>query len=330
MSPNQDKATRKTKEFEGIYADLESLLEMRSAAAKIDFNSRMKSQSMMDGSYASQKRGRGMEFAEVRPYQSGDDIRTIDWRVTARTQETYTKLFQEEKERPTYLVVDQRSSMFFGSKNQFKSYLATKLSAIIAWGTFRNNDSVGAMVFGDFSQSDLRPKRGKRATLRLLNVLSEYNQRLNSGANEQSLNDTGSQTQSLPSILSELRRIARPGSSILIISDFHDFDSQCKQDLSVLSRHCDIDLLHIFDPIEQSLPEKARLTITDGHTNFVLNTHNSTLRKKYTNEWQAFTSNLENSALKARIRFNSISTHTSALDHIIKLYHARAKRGRSS
>lgn len=313
---------------DGVFASLNGLIQMRAAANLVDFNSGVKSQSLIDGAYLSHRRGRGMEFAEVRPYQAGDDIRTIDWRVTARTQETYTKLFQEEKERPVYVVVDQRSPMFFGSKTQFKSFLAAELAAILAWGTFRNNDSLGAMIFGNHSQHDMRPKRGKRATLRFLNILAEYNQQLGQ-KNPLEKGTSAEQAQTLASIFQELRRVARPGSTIFIISDFHDFDASCEKDVSTLSRHCDIELLHLFDPLEQALPKNARLTVTDGEQRRVLDTHNAEVGKSYSKNWQSFTQTLAHSATKARVQLNPLSTTLAAEKHITQLFHSN-KKGRAT
>jgi len=141
-------------DLSGIVVDAATLIGLRKTAKEMSLNTRLKSRSSIDGSSRSALRGRGMEFSEVRHYQPGDDIRNIDWRVTARTQETYTKLFQEEKERPVYLLVDQRQPMFFGSKLQFKSVLAAKAAAAIAWTAFANRDRLGAIIWSaNYSES---------------------------------------------------------------------------------------------------------------------------------------------------------------------------------
>jgi uncharacterized protein (DUF58 family) len=306
--------------IDGVYTSLSSLISLSSASKQIDFGARMKAQSPKDGSYLSNKRGRGMEFAEVRPYQAGDDIRTIDWRVTARTQETYTKLFQEEKERPVYLVVDQRSTMYFGSRLQFKSHLASRLAGLLAWAGFHNGDSLGAVIFGDEDQSDLRPKRGKRATLQLLNTLCEFNSRLKPET------FSHKDSQGLPSILKELRRIVRPGSAVFIISDFHDIDSSCERDLSVLSRHSDIELIHTYDPLEQRLPKHATLSVSDGASRLRVDTFDRRLREKYEQDWIKFTEYLQRAATSSRIRSQSVSTEKAAEAHLIALFAAKQSR----
>ncbi|MBX2857340.1 MAG: DUF58 domain-containing protein [Cellvibrionaceae bacterium] len=239
----------------GVYTNVEELLQLRHLAKDISLVPRKKSSAAMDGDAFSRSRGRGMEFAEVRAYQPGDDVRNIDWRVTARTQKPYTKLFQEEKERPVFLVVDQRSPMFFGSQNVFKSVYAAQIAAILAWSANQNNDRIGAMVFGDNEHNDLRAKRGKHAVLGLLNKLQMFNGRL------QSPNQPSEYT--CTDIINDVRRVAKPGSSVFIISDFHDFEPDSEKPLSLLSRHSDTHLVKVFDPLERQLPG-SQISVSNG------------------------------------------------------------------
>lgn len=241
-----DIQNRQKKSGTGAYVTVEELLRLRHLAPELVLETRKKSTWIMEGDSATRFRGRGMEFSEVRPYQPGDDIRTIDWRVTARTQTTYTKLFQEEKERPVFLVVDQRSPMFFGSHNVFKSVYAAQLASIIGWTAQHNNDRVGALLFSDREQKDLRPKRGKHAVLSLLHQLHIFNSQLNSPIAPES----GTRMMEM---LMDVRRIARPGSAVYILSDFHDITGECEEALSLLSRHTDVMLLNIYDTLEREL-----------------------------------------------------------------------------
>lgn len=276
-------------EHRGIYTELSTLIQARVLAQPRKRGATKARATAMDGAHTSHKRGRGMTFSEVRPYQAGDDIRSIDWRVTARTQETYTKLFEEEKERPVYLLVDQRSPMFFGSQTQFKSCLAAEIAATLAWATLYDHDSLAALIFGDIDQNDFRPSKGKRAILRFLNTLTDFNHRLGIAKPAQrypEVNEGVSSPQTLSGMLRELRRVARPGAQIYIISDFHDFDSDCERSLSLIARHCDIEVVHISDSLERELPEKARLNITDGHRHAILNTFDKALVERYREDWQ--------------------------------------------
>jgi len=259
-------ATSSTAQHPGIVASLDELLSLHRLASGFALDSSRKSQSIMQGSRRSSLRGRGMEYAEVRPYQNGDDVRNIDWRVTARTQETWTKLFQEEKERPVYLVVDQCSSMYFGSHKQFKSVLAVKLAAFLAWAALVNRDRVGCIIFSDSDQCDLRPRGGNRALLEFIRRLLEFNHSL---AAEYSAPDKGSR---LAKVLTDTVRIARPGSAIFVLSDFYDCDEESEKAISLLNRHCNVQLLRIYDPLELQLPRNTRLSVSDGRQRLQVDT----------------------------------------------------------
>lgn len=241
----------------GAYVAVDDLLKLRLPSKDLTLTNRKKSTAAADGDARTHFRGRGMEFSEVRTYQPGDDIRNIDWRVTARTTETYTKLFQEERERPVFIVVDQRSPMFFGSVHVFKSVYASQLASMLAWVAMQNNDRIGALIFGDQEQKDLRARRGKHAVLGLLNQLQQFNHLLQSPI-------PVSQGTSCDNILTDVRRVARPGSAVFVISDFHDFGSHCEKPLNQLARHTDVSLLHVYDPLETALPAASRLTLSNG------------------------------------------------------------------
>ena len=252
---------------DGVHVSVDELLNMRHLAKDITLETRRRSVAMMDGDSRSSFRGRGMEFSEVRPYQPGDDIRNIDWRVTARTQQTYTKLFQEERERPVYLLVDQRSSMFFGSQTQFKSVYAAKLAALIGWAALLNNDRLGALIFSDTEQTDSRARRGKHAVLAMLHQLQSYNEALNTPLSNTVKN-------SLVDMLTDVRRVAKPGSSVFILSDFHDYGEDCAEPLSMLARHCDVTAIQLYDTLESELPSAANyLTLSDGKQKIQVNPH---------------------------------------------------------
>ena len=133
----------------GIYTSIEELASMRYNTTGLNPLAHKKALASMAGGHISSFRGRGIDFSEVRIYQPGDDIRNIDWRVTARTNKPHTKLYREERERPVYIVVDQCQSMFFGSKKTFKSVTAARAAANLAWGTIDNGDRVGGLVFSD-------------------------------------------------------------------------------------------------------------------------------------------------------------------------------------
>ena len=158
----------------GVYAELADLIALRYGARNLQIGKRKRALSVLAGPNKSNFRGRGIDFEEVRGYQPGDDIRTIDWRVTARTGSAHTKLFREERERPVLLVVDQRNSMFFGSQHCFKSVLAAQLASLLAWSALNNGDRVGGLVFNDNQHREFRPRRSRNR----IGKWSGYNHRV--------------------------------------------------------------------------------------------------------------------------------------------------------
>lgn len=210
----------------------------------------------------------------MRLYQPGDDVRTIDWRVTARTQITHTKVFREERERPVFMVMDQRSPMFFGSRQCFKSVLGAHIGSLLAWAALGQSDRVGGLIFGDRHLRDVRARRSKHAVLELLHQLHQYNHQLVSPQPpEQSL--------SLQDLLTDTRRVAKPGCAVFILSDFHDFDRRCEQQLFELARHSDLTLIHLYDPLERHLASHSSLSVTDGRQRCELPAQDQQFQRAY-------------------------------------------------
>ncbi len=196
-------------QYRGVYVSMDELVALRAEDLELDIRGRKKALAAMAGLHQSTVRGRGIDFDEVRIYQPGDDVRNIDWRVTARTGRTHTKLFREERERPVYLVVDQRQSMFFGSQNAFKSVVAARVAASFAWATRSQGDRVGGFLFNDNEVQQLRPRDGKRGIQNLFRVLLQYNQALDARNIQKH-----SSRQSFISALQGLNQVVRPGSLV--------------------------------------------------------------------------------------------------------------------
>ena len=285
----------------GAYADLATLLRLRFAAQDLRLFVKRPVKSLLNGAERTRFRGRGMDFEEVRLYQAGDDIRSIDWRVTARTQVPYTKLYREERERPVFILVDQRSPMFFGSQRCFKSVLAAHIGANLAWAALNNSDRVGGLIFGDHAQRDIKPRRSKHAVLELLHQIQEFNQQLRSPV-------TPPEQKSLTSLLTDTRRIAKPGCALFIISDFQDYNQQCEQNLFELARHTDITLIHVFDPLEKQLSSNTRLTVSDGQTRLQLPTNESAFQRAYQTDYSTRLDYLVNSCKRLAIPLMSYAT----------------------
>lgn len=247
--------TAQTRSF-GAYTSLQQLASYQLLARSLTMSRNNRALANLAGPFKSLIRGRGMEFEDVRLYQAGDDVRTIDWRVTARTGDTYTKQFREEREKPVFIVVDQRQSLFFGSQQAMKSVLACDLAAYIAWASLFKGDKVGGIVFNNQQQKITPALSQRKNVLRFLQNCVELNQQLSKQSSENSL--------TFITILQELKRQARPGSQLFLISDFYDLEQDSNPYLYELARHCDINVLAVFDPIEQQLPQKGLYPAFNG------------------------------------------------------------------
>ncbi len=209
------------------------------------------------GGYLSRFKGRGMEFDEARLYQPGDDVRSIDWRVTARTDKPHTKIFREERERPIFISVDYRPTMAFATRGVFKSVQAAKLAALLAWAAQQHGDRIGGQIFSDKACLELKPQNGKHGVLRFFNALVKPDFALG-------------MEMTLEHVLARLVQHAKPGSRVYMISDFRGLNDKTEIHLSKLAKHCDVVLIHVFDPLESRLPTKGRYRFTDRVRDIVI------------------------------------------------------------
>ena len=224
------------------------------------------------GGHLSRLKGRGVEFDESRPYQPGDDLRTMDWKVTARTGKPHTKVFREERDRPVVLWLDLRRPMFFATKGVFKAVRAAQTAALVAWSAVANGDRLGALIFSDSEHVELRPRLGRRAALRLLRVISDaafWDSRYTAAAAVQ------------PHTLERLTRVVRPGSHVFLLSDFRYPDGSFERHLRQLARHSDVSLVHFFDPVERSLPPPGRYRVLAGRRSVTIDTGGAAERDAY-------------------------------------------------
>jgi uncharacterized protein (DUF58 family) len=220
------------------------------------------------GHRASLIKGRGMEFAEVRQYQNGDDVRTIDWRVTARTGQTHTKLFVEERERPIILLLDLSHSLYFGSSLMLQSVQAGHLAATLGWSAINQGDRLGALIASEHEHLELKPRSRRQGILQLISALTElHRHRL------AQFSQTTPDPDHILRACQRLRRIAKPGSLVRIITDGSHFDDSCLAPLSELGRHCELDAFLITDPLRLGtleLPRHFTLPVREGNTEKLL------------------------------------------------------------
>lgn len=240
-----------------VSIDLERLLALRACPA-VGLPDPRRASAVRHGSYRSAFRGRGMEFAEVRAYQPGDEVRNIDWRVTARRGEVHTKLFHEERERPVLFVLDYRRPMFFATRGRFKAVLASECAALLAWSALARGDRVGGLLFSELRHCELRPEAGQRAVLRLLQQMTA------DPAWQRPLHEPFDPRQRLLESLQRLRRVARPGSLVFLLSDFARWDAEVEKELALLGRHAELVLCFCYDGFEAHLPEGGGYRLSDG------------------------------------------------------------------
>lgn len=236
--------------------------------------------SLQTGAYVSHFRGRGMEFDESRPYQPGDDPRSIDWRVTARSATAYTKLFREERERPVLLVVDLRSTMHFATQGCFKSVNASRAAALLAWAAHHRGDRLGGLIFGDTMHRELKPRLGRMAALRFVHELVGHRdwEHRDSAPPESS--------ELLTQAMSSLRRVARPGSLVIVISDFTGFSRGAQSYLSSVARHNEVLAVFMNDPLERELPPPGRYRLVSADDELEIDTHATAARRDYHNAFE--------------------------------------------
>ncbi len=259
----------------------------------------------LSGDYTSAIRGRGMEFDESRLYQPGDDIRNMDWRVTARTGKPHTKLFREERERPVFVWVDYRDPMFFATKGVFKSVFAAKTAALIAWDATQQGDRIGGLIFSEQEHHELKPESGKKGVLRLINRLVK-DPAWNQNAKTKILENDQGQT-SIRKAMMRLNRLVRPGSLVYMLSDFRELEN-LHSEISKLAKHCEIILLPIHDPIEEHLPANGTFRLSHNDQELIINTHNQSNLQNYQQHYQQHIEFLEQLAARYRMRMISCLT----------------------
>lgn len=228
--------------------------------------------SAMSGSHVSRLRGRGMEFDEVRIYQPGDDVGSIDWKVTARKGTTHVKMYHEERERPVLVCLDYRKSMFFATQGSLKSVVATQAAALLAWHGVQHGDRLGGLLFSEQGHFEVKPTRGRKGVLRFLHACCQ-----DSGWQKPQPHDA--ETLALESMTSRLRQVSKPGTLIYILSDFRGLNERATADLVQLARHNDVVLISIFDVIEREFPSRGDYPVFDGTSYFSVSA-NSVLGKQ--------------------------------------------------
>ncbi len=278
---------------------------------KIEIKARGLSQNIFAGQYHSAFKGRGMAFSEVREYQFGDDVRDIDWNVTARFHRPYVKVFEEERELTVMLLVDMSGSLDFGTARQMKRDMAAEIAATIAFSAIQNNDKIGVIFFSDKIEKYIPPKKGRKHILYIIRELLTF------------------QPQSLKTDVGEavsyLTRVMKRRCTSFVISDFcdtHDFSQQ----MQIANRKHDVVALQVYDPLAKALPDVGLLKVRDaetGHEMFV-DTSSKKLRAAHTRHWMEQQSRLTHAFAKGHIDWVSVATNEDFVKAMMVLFRQRA------
>jgi len=287
--------------------------ELIKKVRKVEIKTRRLTRNLFTGGYHSAFKGRGMSFSEVRQYQFGDDIRAIDWNVTARTGEPHVKIFEEERELTVMLVVDVSGSSFFGTTGQFKQELLTEICALLAFSADSNNDKVGLLLFSDKNELYISPKKGRQNTLRIIREL------LNVQASDRKTDLAGA--------LQYTRNVLKKRSVCFILSDFwaHDYDAA----LRVLARRHECIGIHCWDPRERKLPDVGLLQVSDAESGqkIWLDTTDPTVRAHYTEHFDENRDYAARAFRRAGADFLSLQTTDSYASALFRLFEQRARVG---
>lgn len=313
----------------GVELAMAELLQYQNKTALIDLSARKNIHGQMSGNYLSRSKGRGMEFDEVRHYQTGDDIRAIDWRVTARTGKTHTKLFREELERPVLIATDLSASMHFGSQLLFKSVQAAHLASLVAWHAKNRGDRLGGIVFNQNEHLELKPRSRKEGVLHYLHALTAIHRsqhgyqysakqnKVNSADESHSVNENYFRDN-----CARIRQIAKPGSLVYLITDAQQIktvNTSLKQKnqqqdalrhLTQISQHCELVVCLIDDPLEQALPKssvKLNVALTDGNSRQQLTLGDSNTAATYQKQAQKIVEKCSQLLTKAGARVINFS-----------------------
>ncbi len=275
----------------------------------IEIKTRGLSKHIFAGEYHSAFKGRGMAFAEVREYQFGDDVRSIDWNVTARQDKAFIKVFEEERELTVMLLVDMSGSTIFGTRTQFKQDLATELAAVLSFSAIQNNDKIGVIFFSNKIEKFIPPQKGKTHILRIIRELIDFK-------------PTSSRTD-VSGALQYLSNVIKKRATVFVISDF--MSSNYTKALQIASYKHDVIALQLYDPGEVRMPNIGFVKMKDAETSEELwvNTSSKRVRKMYEQQYDYRLVNMKDNFKKLGIDFASIRTDEDYIKPLLLLFKQR-------
>ena len=305
----------------GAYTDLKSLLALRFEARGFSFHPGQLMRNPLHGRYAARLRGRGLNFEELRQYQMGDDIRNIDWKVTNRMRKPFVRSYTEEKERASLLLVDQRTSMFFGSQREMKSVTAAECAALIAWRMITEGDRVGGIVFGDEGLQEYKPHHLQSTLVAFLRGIEKSNQALSLSA------PPATPPCQMAHALQEAGRLTTHDQLIVLITDLSGWNAQTCKTATGLAQHNDLVVLHVVDPLEAQLPSQGQMPVSDGMLQMELDASKSKLRADFAHSFETRTKAISQDLAKHGVVVVPITTAQEVAPQLRQAFgHRKMKR----
>lgn len=285
--------------------------EILAKVRKIEIKARGLSNNIFAGQYHSAFKGRGMAFSEVREYQFGDDVRDIDWNVTARFHKPYVKVYEEERELTVMLMVDVSGSLNFGTHNETKTDMVTEIAATLAFSAIQNNDKIGVIFFSDKIEKYIPPKKGRKHILYIIREMIDFKPE--------------SRRTDIKMALDFLNGVMKRRCTAFLMSDFYTRDD-FSDTLSISSRKHDVVAIQVYDPIARELPDIGLIRVQDAETGheMYLDTSSRKLRNAHRQYWQSLQHRLRDTFVKSNVDDVSIATNEDYVKHLMLLF---AKRG---
>ena len=297
----------------GIRIEADELIQLRHRARRLKLDTRRPVASVLAGVHTSRFRGRGVDFLESRQYQPGDDIRNIDWRVTARTGTPHTKVFHEERERPVIALLDLNPTMYFGSRVRLKSVQAAHVAALLGWAAVRRGDRIGGLISAGQHHYEVKPAGGRRGAMRFIGSMVQADQRF-------AADQMNAQGNSLEDAVMRLRRVARPGSLVFLLSDMFGFGPSVERHFARLAMHCDLMVIMVTDPLELSTPPPATYAVSDGRAIAEVDLRSAPQRRRYLHSLSDHREQVKKTLTRYNVPLLQCRTDQSAFDMLSRAF----------
>lgn len=295
---------------EDVYTNLHALVRLRFTAHGFNYLPRQPVRSLLSGRKRSRLRGRGLDFDELRHYRPGDDIRTMDWRVTNRTGKPHVRVYTEERDRPVIVVVDQRLPMFFGSQQKMKSVVAAEVAAITAWRVLSVGDRIGAILFNDSKMVETKPTRNERRVTSWLGDLTAMNNELSVTAGRDS------NPAALAQALQVLERNVGHDYLVVLVSDFYGWNDATLKTIRRISRHNDVICSLIYDPLERDISRADKLVVSDGKYQLEIDPAQQGLGEKFEASFASSVAHVQSELKRHNIPVIPIDTVNNVADQL--------------